>query len=169
LARLEGAHESAVRYYQRALQARPITPGMAEPPENASIVEEAEQYAGLPAWPGTPIPPAIRAAPHWLPTAQRLDGFKPDGRPAVAVIWDGADAPLARALERLERYPAVRVLSFPGASSDWIGAVNPLYTAPQLWIVDPTGVIRLVGRFQPGGDGWEDAVAGAALRSARPL
>jgi hypothetical protein len=166
LARLRLAPEDASKRYQQALRARPTTPNASETPENLELIEEARRY-GIREAPGggSPIPPAASAAPHWLPTYQRLEGFAKDGRPAVAVIWDGRDGSQARALERLEKRGNVRILSFESAKADWIQQINPLYAAPQVWIVDSQGFVRLIGRLQPGGDGWEDAVTGAAERT----
>jgi hypothetical protein len=166
LATMRGAHGEAARRYTQALAARPTQPGDPEPPENALLLEEAARHGAPEAGAGTAIPPAASASPHWLPTEQRLAGFVPDGRPAVAAVWDGEDPRIARGIERLRRTDEVGVLSLTGASPDWVAAVNPLYAAAQLWIVDPGGVIRLVGRLQPGVDGWEDAITGAAVRSS---
>ena len=163
LALLAGEEDQARRYYEQALAARPVHPGRDEPPEHELLLEEAARL-GAETPEGTPIPPPTSAGPHWLPAAEPFDGFEPDGRPAVAAIWDGESARIQRAIERLQRQSAVRIQSFPGAKPAWIRTVNPLYAAPQLWVVDRSGVIRLVGRLQPGGDGWEHAVTGAALR-----
>jgi hypothetical protein len=164
LARLGGKRAEALERYRQALDARPVTPGADEPPENFDLIGEAKRYGvkGTPG--GAPVPPAMTAGPHWLPTHQPLEGWIVDGKPAVVVVWNGSDPQLARAVERLERRGETRVLSFAGAETDWLRRINPLYTAAQIWIVDAEGMVRLVGRFQPGGDGWEDAVTGAARR-----
>jgi len=164
-ARLRGDEASARRFYEQALAARPVQPGADEFLENAPLLREAAEL-GARAAAGTPIPPALSAGPHWLPAMKTLDGFTPDGRPAIAAVWDGRDPAITRALERLRRQQAVRILSFPAAEPRWIARVNPLYAAAQLWVIDRAGTVRLVGRLQPGGDGWEDAVTGAALRLA---
>ena len=163
LAQLRGERESAKRFYQRALAARPVQPAASEPLEHAQLIEEALQ-AGAKMREGTPIPPAASAGPHWLPTVHRLEAFEPDGRPSVVAVWAAGSAVNDRAMERLQRQRAVRIGVMREAEPELIRAVNPLYTAPQLWVVDRMGVVRLVGRLQPGGDGWEDSVTGAALR-----
>ncbi len=163
LARLEGDSESARGLYRWALRARPVQPGGQEPLEHGPLIAEAAEL-GVAAGEGTPLPPAHSAGPHWLPTAQRLPGFELDGRPAVVAVWDGDSAGIERAVERLEGSAEVRVVRLVAAPLETVRARNPLYTAAQLWIVDADGVVRLIGRLQPGGDGWEDAVTGAALR-----
>jgi hypothetical protein len=182
-AALAGDREAAVAAALEALSARPTTPGEPESPANREWIAETRRAwldlgwpeaafeAELAARPGAALPPAVGAPPRWTQTRQPLPplaGAAPGRTASVVAVYRSGDPAVERALERLRReatrHPGLAVATVADPDPEWLAVVNPLDAGPQLWLADTAGQIRLVGRLQPTGDGWERSIAAAALR-----